>query len=210
MSASTRLLLVAHGGVVVAAVDELALDRRDLLQPAVDLGGDAALALLEPVELGLGLDGLGLRGADAVDDPAVLVADAVDELRARDQVLEAVGLEDHRDDVGLVGLVDLDQPVGQRVLGGGELRAQLAPGGSAPARSSSWMRASSARFASRSAWIRTCRVWSTRDVALERVDPVRVARDRRRQDALAALVLSISCFFSSIRDEAARRPRGRA
>ena len=50
--------------------------------------------------------------------------DALHELRALEQVGEAVGLEDHRDDVGLVGLVELDEPVGERGARLGEAGAQ--------------------------------------------------------------------------------------
>jgi hypothetical protein len=182
------LLAVADLREVVAAVDELALDRRDLLQPPVHLGGDATLALLEAVELGLCAHGVGLRGADAVDDPPVLVADPLDELRARDEVLEAVGLEDHRDHVGLVGLVDLDEPLGERVLGGGEPCAQLDEPDALLAQVVLDLRQLRALGVEVGLDPQLPRLQDG-DVALQRVDPLRVAGDRRGEDALLAPVL---------------------
>ena len=69
-------------------------------------------------------DRLRLRLPDAVDDARVLLRDALHELRALEQVGEAVGLEDHGDDVGLVGLVELHEPVAQRGARLGQPRAQ--------------------------------------------------------------------------------------
>ena len=80
--------------------------------------------VLEPVELALGGHGLGLGAADAVDDPLVLLGHALHELGPLQQVGEAVGLEDHGDDVRLVGLVALDEPVAERGARLGEPRAQ--------------------------------------------------------------------------------------
>ena len=53
------------------------------------------------------------------------LGDALHELRPLEQVGEAVGLEDHRDHVGLVGLVERDEPVAEHRPRLGELRAQL-------------------------------------------------------------------------------------
>ena len=111
-------------GERVAAVDELALDARDLVAARLDLRGDLRLALLELVEPRLGALRLGARGADAVDDARVLVGDALHELGALEQVGEAVGLEHDGHDVGLVGLVELDEAVGERDPRLGEPRAQ--------------------------------------------------------------------------------------
>ena len=46
-------------------------------------------------------------------DLAVLVGDALEELGALEQVGEAVGLEHHGERVGLVGLVELHEAVGE-------------------------------------------------------------------------------------------------
>ena len=74
------------------------------------LRGDLALLDLqagEPLGAALGVaPGVG----DQLDDPLVLLADAVDELLALDQVGEALAVENDRDQVGLVGLVELDEP----------------------------------------------------------------------------------------------------
>ena len=115
--------------------------------------------------------------------------DALHELRPLEQVGEAVGLEDHGDDVGLVGLVELDEP--RRRARRATRRAARAAGrgGCAPGAA----RPGCAR--ARRAWRRgrpgsaAWRACSDGDVALQRVDPLRVGGDRRREDALAALLL---------------------
>ena len=97
--------------------------------------------------------------------------DALHELRALEQVGEAVGLEDHRHDVRLVGLVELDQPVGERRARLGQPRAQpREPHALARAARPACARARRAwrRGRPRSAAWRACR---RRDVALQRVDP---------------------------------------
>ena len=64
-------------------------------------GGDVALARLEVGEPVRGLRRVGLGAARRADDLAVLVGDAAQELAALEQVGEALGAEDHRDEVGL-------------------------------------------------------------------------------------------------------------
>ena len=100
---------VARGGDVVAA--------------AQDRLGRRLLAALELGEQALGLLRAGLEHLHTRDDLAVLVGDPLQELGALQQVREAVGLEDHRESVGLVGLVELDEPVGQRGAAGFQLGA---------------------------------------------------------------------------------------
>ena len=119
-----RGLVGAHGGELVAAVDELPAHGRDLVAPRLDGGGDLGLALLELVEAVGGARRLGARGADAVDDARVLVRHALHELRAVEQVGEAVRVQHHRHDVGLVGLVELDQAAGERDARLGQPRLQ--------------------------------------------------------------------------------------
>ena len=51
---------------------------------------------------------------DDLHDLRVLAGDPGHELGAREQVLEAVGVEHHADEVGLVGLVEVQQALGQR------------------------------------------------------------------------------------------------
>ena len=50
------------------------------------------------------------RGLDDVDDLAVLVADGLDVGRLLEQVREALGAHDHRDEIRLRRLVELDEP----------------------------------------------------------------------------------------------------
>src|SRR5829696_7693803 len=57
--------------------------------------------------------GLALELAHAGDDRAVLLGDPVEERGAVEHVREPVGLEDHREDVRLVVLVDRDESRGQ-------------------------------------------------------------------------------------------------
>ena len=120
-----RAALVRAGrGELVARAHELVLHGGDLVALAQDPLGRELLALLEVGEL----DGLVLRlvaqAAHAVGDLAVLVRDAVEELGALEQVAEAVGLEDHGEGVGRVGLVDLHEPRGQHPARRDELAAQ--------------------------------------------------------------------------------------
>ena len=107
--------------------------------------------------------------------------------RALEQVGEAVGLEDHGDDVGLVGLVELDEP---RRRARARDSASRARSRVEPARSRAQLVLELLR--ARRAWRRgrsASRAWRRRqrvDVALQRVDALRVARDVGRQDPLAA------------------------
>ena len=57
--------------------------------------------------------GLVAKVADPVHDARVLVLDAVEVVVAVDEVVEAVGVEDHRERVGLIRLVDLDEALGK-------------------------------------------------------------------------------------------------
>jgi hypothetical protein len=90
-------------------------------------------------------------------------------------------------DVGLVGLVELDEPLRQR----DPRLASLARSRASrirSCRSCSWMRDSSARLASRSDLDRDLLALQHGDVALQRADALAVARDRAREDALAPLL----------------------
>ena len=64
-----------------------------------------------------------MRERDDPDDLLVLLGDAAHEVAALEQVGEAVGVEDHVDDVGHVGLVELDEALRER---GARLREALA------------------------------------------------------------------------------------
>src|SRR5829696_6338723 len=145
---------------LLLAVDEAVLDRVDLRGAPRDLGGDLAQLLLERVEPLLGGDRLRLRLAHAVDDARVLLRDALHELGALEQVGEAVGLEDHGDDVGLVGLVELDEPVASAARASAS-RSRSRARWIRSRRSSSCTRASSARLLARSVSIRTWRACRT-------------------------------------------------
>ena len=78
------------------------------------------IALLEPRQLVRLIAGAVAQAPHEPGDLAVLVGDSVEELGALEQVGEAVGLEHHREHVGRVGLVDLDEPVGERAARRGE------------------------------------------------------------------------------------------
>src|SRR5687767_7575927 len=122
---SERAALVrARRGELVARADELVLDRCDLVALLEDALRCELLLLLKPGEL----EGLVLRlvaeAAHAVGDLASLVRDAVEELGALEQVAEAVGLEDHRERVGRVGLVDLHEAGGENAARRGEVAAE--------------------------------------------------------------------------------------
>ena len=120
-----RRLVGAHRGVRVATAHELRLDLHDLLDLGLDRRGHLLGAPLEPVEaLGEGR-GLRLGLAHALDDAGVLRGHALHELGPLEQVGEAVGLEHDGHDVGLVGLVELDEPPGERDLGLRQPRPQL-------------------------------------------------------------------------------------
>ena len=121
---------------------------------------------------------------DEADDPRVLVRDALHELGALEQVGEAVGLEHDGDDVGRVGLVELDEarwrarvrrPRGGRAGGrAAPLAPQLAPG---PRELGA--------LGVEVGLERLLAVLSARDVGLEALDPARYGGDVGRQHALA-------------------------
>ena len=183
-----RLALVgADRLVLLAAVDQPALDRGDLVAPVLDDRGDLALTGLGPVELLLGGGGLGARAADPVDDPRVLLGDALHELRALEQVGEAVGLEDHGDEVGLVGLVEMDEPLGQGDARLGQPRSQAHDPPALAAKvglDGGQLRAPAAELT----LDRRLPVAQRGDVVLQHVDAARVALDRARQDAFTLLL----------------------
>ena len=181
-----RGLVRAHVVVAAAAVHQLVLDGVDLVDLVLDLVRDDLGALLQLVEPLGGGDRVRLRAPDDADDPRVLLGHPLHELRALEQVGEAVGLQHHGHEIGLVGLVELDQAPGQRRARLGQPLAQprqpepLAPevlldlGQLGPL-------AVQARLEAHLAGL------ERRDLALERVDPPRVARDVGRQHALAPL-----------------------
>ena len=68
--------------------------------------------------------GLDLQLAHAVDDRRVLRADPAQVVGAHEQVAEAVGVEHHRHEVGLIGLVDRDEARREHVLRAAQLLAQ--------------------------------------------------------------------------------------
>ena len=121
--------------------------------------------------------------------------------RALEQVGEAVGLEDHRDDVGLVGLVELDEPVAQRRARLGQAGAQLHEPDALLAQLV--LDAVELGALARQVGLDPhLALLQRRDVALQVVDAVRVALDRRREDALAILLARRSARrFSSMRLE---------
>ena len=177
----------AHRLILRAAVEQPALDRRDLRAPVLDEQGDLALTRLGPVEALLGGRGVGSRGADAVDDPGVLLGDALHELRPLKQIGEPVGLQDDGHEVGLVGLVEVDEPLGQRDPRLGQTRPQADDPGALGAKVGLDRRELRAPAAELALDRRLARA-QLRDVALQHADPARIALDRRRQDALTVLL----------------------
>ena len=146
------------------------------------------LALLERVQPLGGGGRVGLGVGDDVHDLRVLARDALHELGAGQQVGEALGLEHDRDRVGRVGLVELDEPLrrargGRPAAGRAGASAGRAPRAACAARSRA-RRACASRLVCSFCW----RFGEPRDVALERVDPPRLAGDVARQHPLAGLV----------------------
>src|SRR3954452_719023 len=107
-----------------ARVDEILLERGDLVAVGKHDRGDAALAALEALQARGGRGRVGPGGADERDDPLVLLGDALHELALLEQVGEPVAVQDHRGDVGVVGLVELNEPLPQRAPRLAEPRAQ--------------------------------------------------------------------------------------
>ena len=90
--------------------------RRDLVArrgDALDLGGGLGARGAHPRERGANLVAQGLH---AVDQHGVRLVDLLEVLGTGQQVAEAVGLEQHRREVGRVALVDRDQPARQHAL----------------------------------------------------------------------------------------------
>ena len=158
---STRLLLVAH------AVDRVALALRPrrahvataLRRSVISIAIRCWRCSSVPRRLAA-VGHLGLRVAHRRDDRAVLLADPLQVGAVLEQVGEAVRVEHDADDVRLVGLVELDEAVGEHALSRARGGRAAGSAGRGRARSSSCVRSSSARLASRSAWIAFSRCWS--------------------------------------------------
>ena len=112
-------------------VDEALLGPGDLVAALLDDRGDALLADLELVQALGGGRRVGLGVVDELDDALVLLGHALHELAALEQVGEALGGHDHGDDVGLVGLVELDEPLRRAPRGPGPGGRAGAPAGGA-------------------------------------------------------------------------------
>ena len=179
--------VVAHGGELGLRVEELVLRLCELVALGEDRVGGVLDVLLElGEEVGL-LLGRCLEDANALDDRLVLFGDALEELGLLEQVFEAVGPEDHRERVRLVGLVQLDQAVREGVLCRRELLLQ--PGQPL------------ARLVELAAHLEQLRALLVErrldpvllaledvDVPLKRIDPDVVGRDRLREDVLLVLL----------------------
>jgi hypothetical protein len=131
----------------------------------------------------LGLDRLGLGHAHLGDDAVVLTADAARELRALDQVGEAVGVEDDAEDVGRVALVELDQAAGQGAAAFDQLGLEAREPGALGAQVVLDPRQPvelgvQIRLQARLPGLKP------RDVGLQRIDPRAEAADISRQHAL--------------------------
>ena len=112
------------------------------------LGGDLVASV---ADLADEVFGLVAKTADAVNDACVLVLDPVEVVVAADEVVEAVGVEDDRERIGLVGLVDLDEPLGEDVQGAAEALAKGCRGDPSPSRAGP-----RSRPAPRRRWPRGC------------------------------------------------------
>ena len=112
-----------------------------------------------------------------VDDLAVLVGDPLEELGALEQVGEAVGLEHHGERVGLVGLVELDQAVGERARALPSARRARARAGRGPPRGRRAPPAAPRALPSSSACTGREAPLRAADLALEAADAVVVALD---------------------------------
>ena len=167
-------------------VDEALLGARDLVAALLDDRGDALLADLELVQARRGGRRVGLGVVHELDDLLVLLGDALHELAALEQLGEALGGHDHGDDVGLVGLVELDEPLRRAPRGPG-------PGGRAGAPAGGARRAGRAGCrTARRAWrrgrpARWLLALEGADAALQAPDALRVGADLRGQHALGAL-----------------------
>ena len=114
-----RLLALVAGRV------ELGLAALELAAGALELGlavGDLVALGGHPID---GVDRLVAQVADAADDVGVLLLDPLQVLVAVDEVVEAVRVEHHREQVGLAGAVDVDEPVAEHVQRPLQVGAQL-------------------------------------------------------------------------------------
>jgi len=112
------------GRELVARGHELALGGRDHVALGQELEGEGLLALLERRPIHRLLAGAVAQAADSLGDLAVPVRYALEELRALEEVPEAVRLEHDREHVRGVGLVDLDETSGEDLAGGCEFAPQ--------------------------------------------------------------------------------------
>ena len=104
---------VKRRGLLVANRRELGLARLELDAGALKLCLLGCDLVARRADLADQVLGLVAKIADPVHDARVLVLDAVEVVVAVDQVVEAVGFEDHRERVGLIRLVDLDEAAGK-------------------------------------------------------------------------------------------------
>jgi hypothetical protein len=181
-SREQRPALAAGGCQRVLALDHRGARLGDLVLLREDRVGGVLLLLLELLELVREPRRLALELADARDDHAVLRGDPLEEGGPVEHVREAVGLEDHGEDVRLVVLVHLDEARRQRVRRLVKPRAQPhqpvlrhleAVLHALHLRALLLQRALQSRLARRVA----------ADVALKAADPRRVRRDVGREHA---------------------------
>jgi hypothetical protein len=150
---------------------------------------------------------IGAGVLDELDDRAVLLGDPVHEVRALDQVGEALRAQHHVDDVGLIGLVELDQPGGER---GARLRqafAQAHEPGALGAQVGLDLQQLPAALV-QGPLDGGLAGSQARDLGLEAVDPRAVGRDLRREHALGALLATDLAL--DLLDLVAERRGGRA
>ncbi len=166
---------------------KLLLDARNRVAALGDPRGERRLALRERGQLLRVVACVDARRGDEPDDPLVLVVDAPQELAALEQLCEAVRAEDHRHDVGRIGLVALDEPRGEQATADGE-RAFIRH---LPRALQPQVRARAVELALGAVEVgldRALAALQRADPALEPANPARPLRDVLREHALGALL----------------------
>ena len=170
-------------------VDEALLGAGDLVAALLDDRGELLLAALEDVQALGGRRRVGLGGAHDLDDVLVLLGHALHELAALEQLGEALGGHDHRDDVGRVGLVELDEALGERGAGLGQAGAQAHEAPALGAQVALGLEELVALGVEVGLGVGLLALQGA-DAALQAADALRVGADLRGQQALGALALA--------------------
>ena len=182
-------LVGARAGQADLGVDEALLGAGDLVAALLDDRGELLLAALEDVQALGGRRRVGLGGAHDPDDVLVLLGHALHELAALEQLGEALGGHDHRDDVGRVGLVELDEALGERRAGLRQAGAQAHEAPALGAQVALGLEQLVALGVEVGLGVGLLALQRA-DAALQAPDALRVGADLRGQQALGALALA--------------------